>query len=203
MARVAEYRNLREAAAELNHVLPERIVSVFDFFACGETSVDNSKFAYACTVESFKCSNPKVQVHIPIIGNGDIRTPEDAANAFDRYGVDGIMIGRATFGHPWIFREIRHYLDTGEKLPPMNVRERVDLARRHLAKSLELKGEHIGVIEMRRHFSCYFKGLPNFKETRLKLVTLYDIPQIYGLLDEIEERWGDYAPEAVSVYQTE
>lgn len=145
--------------------------------------------------------NPRM--HIPIIGNGDIRTPEDAANAFDRYGVDGIMIGRATFGHPWIFREIRHYLDTGEKLPPMTVRERVDLARRHLAKSLELKGEHIGVIEMRRHFSCYFKGLPNFKETRLKLVTLYDIPQIYGLLDEIEERWGDYAPEAVSVYQTE
>ena len=145
--------------------------------------------------------NPRM--HIPIIGNGDIRTPEDAANAFDRYGVDGIMIGRATFGHPWIFREIRHYLDTGEKLPPMNVRERVDLARRHLAKSLELKGEHIGVIEMRRHFSCYFKGLPNFKETRLKLVTLYDIPQIYGLLDEIEERWGDYAPEAVSVYQPE
>ena len=145
--------------------------------------------------------NPRM--HIPIIGNGDIRTPEDAANAFDRYGVDGIMIGRATFGHPWIFREIRHYLDTGEKLPPMNVRERVDLARRHLAKSLELKGEHIGVIEMRRHFSCYFKGLPNFKETRLKLVTLYDIPQIYGLLDEIEERWGDYAPEAVSVYQQE
>lgn len=145
--------------------------------------------------------NPRM--HIPIIGNGDIRTPEDAANAFDRYGVDGIMIGRATFGHPWIFREIRHYLDTGEKLPPMTVRERVDLARRHLAKSLELKGEHIGVIEMRRHFSCYFKGLPNFKETRLKLVTLYDIPQIYGLLDEIEERWGDYAPEAVSVYQPE
>lgn len=145
--------------------------------------------------------NPRM--HIPIIGNGDIRTPEDAANAFDRYGVDGIMIGRATFGHPWIFREIRHYLDTGEKLPPMTVRERVDLARRHLAKSLELKGEHIGVIEMRRHFSCYFKGLPNFKETRLKLVTLYDIPQIYSLLDEIEERWGDYAPEAVSVYQTE
>ena len=142
--------------------------------------------------------NPRM--HIPIIGNGDIRTPEDAANAFDRYGVDGIMIGRATFGHPWIFREIRHYLDTGEKLPPMTVKERVDLARRHLAKSLELKGEHIGVIEMRRHFSCYFKGLPNFKETRLKLVTLYDIPQIYGLLDEIEERWGDYAPEAVSVY---
>ena len=145
--------------------------------------------------------NPRM--HIPIIGNGDIRTPEDAANAFDRYGVDGIMIGRATFGHPWIFREIRHYLDTGEKLPPMTVKERVDLARRHLAKSLELKGEHIGVIEMRRHFSCYFKGLPNFKETRLKLVTLYDIPQIYSLLDEIEERWGDYAPEAVSVYQPE
>lgn len=145
--------------------------------------------------------NPRM--HIPIIGNGDIKTPQDAAQAFEKYGVDGIMIGRATFGHPWLFREIRHYLDTGELLQPMSVVERVDLAKRHLSKSLELKGEHIGVIEMRRHFSCYFKGLPDFKETRLKLVTLYDIPEIYALLDSIADRWGDYAPEAVSVYQSE
>ena len=142
--------------------------------------------------------NPRM--HIPIIGNGDIKTPEDAKRAFDRYGVDGIMIGRATFGHPWIFREIKHYLQTGELLPPMSVGERVALAKRHLAKSMEIKGEHIGVIEMRRHLSCYFKGLPDFKETRLKLVTLYDIDELYRTLDYVAERWGDWAPEATSVY---
>lgn len=143
-------------------------------------------------------NNPRM--HIPIIGNGDIRTPQDAKNAFDRYGVDGIMIGRATFGHPWIFKEIKHYLRTGELLPPMSVAERVELAKRHLAKSIEIKGEHVGVIEMRRHLSCYFKGLPDFKETRLRLVTLYDIDELYSTLDEVARRWGDDAPEAVSVY---
>ena len=142
--------------------------------------------------------NPRM--HIPIIGNGDIRTPQDAKNAFDRYGVDGIMIGRATFGHPWIFHEIKHYLRTGEILPPMNVRERVELAKRHLAKSIEIKGEHVGVIEMRRHLSCYFKGLPDFKETRLKLVTLYDIPELYATLDTVAEKWGDWTPEAAYIY---
>lgn len=142
--------------------------------------------------------NPRM--HIPIIGNGDIRTPQDAKNAFDRYGVDGIMIGRATFGHPWIFHEIKHYLRTGEILPPMSVRERVSLAKRHLSKSIEIKGEHVGVIEMRRHLSCYFKGLPDFKETRLKLVTLYDIPELYATLDSVAEKWGDWAPEAAYIY---
>ncbi len=132
--------------------------------------------------------NPRMR--IPIIGNGDITTPERAAEAFDRYGVDGIMIGRASFGHPWIFREVKHYLATGEKLPPMTVRERVALAKRHLAKSLEIKGEKVGVLEMRRHLSCYFKGLDNFKETRLKLVTLTDPAAIYALLDQIAEVWG-------------
>ena len=96
--------------------------------------------------------NPRMR--IPIIGNGDITTPEEAKEAFDRYGVDGIMIGRASFGHPWIFREVKHYLATGELLPPMSVRERVDLAKKHLAKSLELKDERRGIFEMRRHF-CY------------------------------------------------
>ena len=132
--------------------------------------------------------NPRM--HIPIIGNGDITTPEGAAEAFDRYGVDAIMIGRASFGHPWIFREVKHYLATGEKLPPMSVRDRVALAKRHLAKSLEVKGDRVGLLEMRRHLSCYFKGLENFKETRLKLVTLNDPAELFALLDEIGERWG-------------
>lgn len=133
--------------------------------------------------------NPRM--HIPIIGNGDISTPEQAKKAFDTYGVDGIMIGRATFGHPWIFREIRHYLDTGEPLAPMSVTERVELAKDHLAKSIEIKGERVGVLEMRRHLSCYFKGLADFKETRLKLVTTDSPEQLFGLLNYIGERWRD------------
>lgn len=143
--------------------------------------------------------NPRM--HIPIIGNGDINSPEKAKNAFDRYGVDGIMIGRATYGHPWIFREIKHYLQTGELLPVMNVPDRVALAKRHLAKSLELKGEKGGILEMRRHLSCYFKGLPDFKETRLRLVTLTDPEELYSTLDFIKEKWGDFpAPQTSSVY---
>ena len=137
--------------------------------------------------------NPRMT--IPIIGNGDINSPEKAKEAFDRYGVDGIMVGRATFGHPWIFREIKHYLKTGELLPPMSVRERVELAKRHYALSLELKGEKRSVYEMRRHLSCYFKGLPEFKETRIRLVTATDPAEVLGTLDEIAVKWGDFSIE--------
>lgn len=133
-------------------------------------------------------NNPRM--HIPIIGNGDITTPQKARDAFDRYGVDGIMIGRATFGHPWIFNEIKHYLKTGEELPPMDVRERVALAKRHLALSLELKGEPRGIFEMRRHLSCYFKGLPDFKDTRIKMVTTLDKEELNGILDYICEHYA-------------
>ena len=140
-------------------------------------------------------------MHIPIIGNGDINSPQKAAEAFERYGVDGVMIGRATYGHPWIFKEIRHYLQTGEILPQMSVTDRVALAKRHLAKSIEIKGDRIGILEMRRHLSCYFKGLPDFKETRLKLVTLNDSQELYETLDYIEGRWGDLdAPMAGNIY---
>ena len=111
------------------------------------------------------------------------------------------MIGRATYGHPWIFKEIRHYLQTGELLPQMSVCDRVDLAKRHLAKSLEIKGDRVGVLEMRRHLSCYFKGLPDFKDTRLKLVTLNAPEELYATLDGIKERWGDFeAPMAGNIY---
>lgn len=144
-------------------------------------------------------ANPRM--HIPIIGNGDINSPQKAKEYFDRYGVDGIMVGRASFGHPWIFREIRHYLDTGEELPPMSVVERVALAKRHLQLSLDLKGDVRGVFEMRRHLSCYFKGLPDFKETRIKLVTTTDVDELYHTLDHVAERWGDVELEqASSVY---
>ena len=134
-------------------------------------------------------NNPRM--HIPIIGNGDVNSPEKAKENFDRYGVDGIMIGRASFGHPWIFSEIRHYLDTGRQLPPPGVRERVALAKRHLALSLDLKGPVTGVYEMRRHLSCYFKGLPDFKDTRIRLVTEKDPEVLVGILDSIADRWGD------------
>ena len=133
--------------------------------------------------------NPRM--HIPIIGNGDIKSPEDAAAAFERYGVDGIMIGRASYGHPWIFKEVKHYLRTGELLPPMTLKEKVELAKEHLAQSLHFKGARGGVLEMRRHLSCYFKGLPDFKETRLKLVTENNPAAIPPLLDYILEHWGD------------
>ncbi len=142
--------------------------------------------------------NPRM--HIPVIGNGDINSPQKAKEYFDRYGVDGIMIGRATYGHPWIFNEIKHYLKTGELKPQMSVLDRVSLAKRHLAKSLEIKGDRVGILEMRRHLSCYFKGLPDFKETRLKLVTINDPAELYSILDYIAERWGEEAPEIRSVY---
>ena len=135
-------------------------------------------------------------MHIPIIGNGDIATPQQARDAFDRYGVDGIMIGRATFGHPWIFREIKHFLATGEVLPPLSVEEKVALAKRQLKLSLKYKGEPRGIYEMRRHLSCYFKGLPDFKETRMKMVTTLDSAELFRILDYICERYADTTPDS-------
>lgn len=132
-------------------------------------------------------NNPRM--HIPIIGNGDITDGPSAKEAFDRYGVDAIMIGRATFGRPWIFREIQYYMEHGEQMPPLSVAEKVALAKRHLALSLALKGEPRGIYEMRRHLSCYFKGLPDFKETRMKMVTTLDVEELYGILDYICERY--------------
>ncbi len=135
-------------------------------------------------------NNPLIK--IPIIGNGDVDSGEKAREMFDRYGVDAVMIGRATYGRPWIFREVRHYLDTGEVLPQPSVIERVAIAKEHLAKSIEVKGERVGVLEMRRHLSNYFKGLPNFKDTRMQLVTLNDPEQLFATIDSIAERWGDF-----------
>ena len=134
-------------------------------------------------------NNPRM--HIPIIGNGDITNPLQAKEAFDRYGVDGIMIGRASFGHPWIFREIKHFLQTGEELPPLPVAEKVALAKRQLSLSLQYKGEPRGIYEMRRHLSCYFKGLPDFKETRMRMVTTLDASELYTILDNIAETYAD------------
>ncbi len=135
-------------------------------------------------------NNPRMR--IPVFGNGDIKSPEDAKDAFEKYSVDGIMIGRATIGRPWIFREIREYLDTGNHMMPLTVAEKVKLAKLHFKKSLEIKGEPRGIYEMRRHFSWYFKGLPDFKDLRIKLLTSLDINEIYSLISMISEKYIDY-----------
>ncbi len=131
------------------------------------------------------------RMKIPVIGNGDIGSPERAAEMFDRYGVDGIMIGRATIGRPWIFREIRHYLDTGELLPPPTLPEKAQIAREHFLKSLEWKGEKVGILQMRRHFVAYFKSLAHFRETRLTLLTSLDPEEILSIIDKIPEQFRE------------
>ena len=132
--------------------------------------------------------NPRV--HIPIFGNGDINSPQKAKLYKERYGVDGIMIGRASIGYPWIFREIKHYFATGELLPPPTVHERVEAARQHLKHSLEWKGDKLGILEMRRHYTNYFRGFPHIKPYRLRLVTEPNPEDVFGVLDEIEEKYS-------------
>ncbi len=133
-------------------------------------------------------ANPRI--HIPIFGNGDIDSPQKAVEYKNRYGVDGIMIGRASIGNPWIFREIKHYVKTGELLPPPTVAERVEATKQHLSHSLKWKGERLGIVEMRRHYTNYFRGLRGIKHYRSKLVTSMDINYIFSVLDEIEEVYG-------------
>ncbi len=127
--------------------------------------------------------NPRI--HIPIFGNGDIDSPEKAATYRERYGVDGIMIGRAAIGYPWIFREIKHYFATGQLLDPPSIEERVAAARSHLERSIEWKGETLGILEMRRHYSNYFRGLPNIKAYRQVLVSEFDPATLYATLEEL------------------
>ena len=133
-------------------------------------------------------NNPRI--HIPIIGNGDIDSPVKAKLAFDRYGVDAVMIGRAAIGRPSIFREARHYIDTGELLPPLLVTDQVHLVREHLAMASDDRAEIRAVRSMRRFFAVYFKGLPDFRETRVKLLQAESFESVYQLLDHIVEKWG-------------
>ena len=129
--------------------------------------------------------NPRVQ--IPIFGNGDIDSPEKALEYRNRYGLDGIMVGRASIGHPWIFNEIKHFMRTGTHLPPPTLHERVAICRQHLAFSVRWKGEKTGIFEMRRHYTNYFKGLSHFKEHRMKLVLADTMAEIDDLLFEVAE----------------
>ena len=141
----------------------------------------HSDWSYIATVKN----NPRI--HIPIFGNGDIDSPEKALEYRNTYGVDGIMIGRAAIGYPWIFNEIKHYFATGELLPSPTISDRVEATKNHLLWSVEWKGERQGVLEMRRHYANYFKGIPNFKEHRQRLVTLDSSEEIIRELEVVRE----------------
>lgn len=133
-------------------------------------------------------------MRIPVFGNGDISSPEKAVEYKNRYGVDGVMIGRAAIGYPWIFNEIKHYIKTGKHLDPPNMKDRIKITREHLEMSLKWKGEILGINEMKRHYTNYFKGIPNFKPYRTQLVTSSNADEVRQLLDEIENIFGDAVP---------
>lgn len=132
------------------------------------------------------------RMHIPVFGNGDVDTPEAAVKMRDEFGLDGAMIGRASIGYPWFFKEVKHYFETGEHLAPPTMLERVDAARRHLQMAIDWKGEKLGVFETRRHYTNYFKGIPHFKEYRMKMVTSDDAADVFAAFDEVQEKFGDF-----------
>jgi nifR3 family TIM-barrel protein len=135
-------------------------------------------------------NNPRM--HIPVFGNGDVDTPEKAMEMRDKYGLDGAMIGRASIGYPWFFKEVKHYFETGQHCPPPNMAERVEAARRHLQMSIDWKGERLGVFETRRHYTNYFKGIPDFKQYRMKMVTSDDSASVFAAFDEVMDLFGDF-----------
>jgi nifR3 family TIM-barrel protein len=135
-------------------------------------------------------NNPRM--HIPVFGNGDVTTPERAMEMRDSYGLDGCMIGRASIGNPWFFKQVKHFFKTGEHLAPISMADRVDAARRHLQMSIDWKGERLGVFETRRHYTNYFKGIPNFKEHRMKMVTSDDSVDVFAAFDEVLELFGNH-----------
>ena len=142
-------------------------------------------------------NNPRIK--IPIFGNGDIDSPQKALEYKNKYGVDGIMIGRAAIGYPWIFEEIKHYFETGEYLPSPTIEDRVEVCKKHLHKSFEWKGAVVGIFEMRRHYANYLKGLPGIKEYRYQLVTLKTVEEIDAVLDEIVTRYAGYEFEKIPI----
>ena len=135
-------------------------------------------------------NNPRM--HIPVFGNGDVNTPEMAVKMRDEYGLDGAMIGRASIGYPWFFREVKHFFNTGEHMAPPSMEERVDAARRHLQMAIDWKGEKLGVFETRRHYTNYFKGIPHFKDYRQRMVTSDESAEVFATFDEVMEQFGDF-----------
>jgi len=136
-------------------------------------------------------ANPRI--HIPIIGNGDIDSPEAARQAFDRYGVDALMIGRATIGKPWIFRQIKHYLATGEQLPEPSLREQIAIIKEQILLAMEWLDEVRGLLHMRRHMACMFKGLPHFRDLRVQMLQAPNLTALWAIFDQIAARYGDEA----------
>lgn len=130
-------------------------------------------------------NNPRIQ--IPVFGNGDVNSPEKAVDMKNRFGIDGVMIGRAAIGYPWIFNEIKHFMKTGEHLAGPTLEQRAAVAKEHLERSIKWKGEKLGILEMRRHYSNYFKGISHFKETRMKLVTTESSSELFDILDSVTE----------------
>lgn len=135
-------------------------------------------------------NNPRM--HIPVFGNGDVNTPERAVEMRDKFGLDGAMIGRACIGYPWFFNEVKHFFKTGKHLPPPSISQRVEMAKRHLEMAIDWKGERLGIVETRRHYTNYFKGIPHFKEYRLKMVTTDEPEKLYNVFDEVIAEFGDY-----------
>ncbi|WP_228236594.1 tRNA dihydrouridine synthase DusB [Allomuricauda sp. M10] len=132
------------------------------------------------------------RMQIPVFGNGDVDTPESALKMRNEFGLDGAMIGRASIGYPWFFKEVKHFFETGKHLEPPTMPERVDAARRHLQMAIDWKGEKLGVFETRRHYTNYFKGIPHFKEYRAKMVTSDDAVDVFAAFDEVLEKFGDF-----------
>jgi len=174
-----ENRNIEEVAERLQDT------GIQALSIHGRTRVQMYKGEADWTLIEKVKNNPRI--HIPIFGNGDIDTPQKALEYKNRYGVDGVMIGRAAIGYPWIFREIKHYVKTGEILPPPTVEERIDVCTRHLTRSIEWKGPKLGILEMRRHYASYLKGLPNVKEFRMKLVNSDNLEELLEILNDLKE----------------
>jgi nifR3 family TIM-barrel protein len=181
-------KNIHEAALRLQDV------GVKALAIHGRTRVQMYKGEADWTLIGEIKNDPRI--HMPIFGNGDINSPEKALEYKNRYGVDGIMIGRAAIGYPWIFREMKHFLATGERRADPTIEERVEVARQHLIKSMQWKGPIAGINEMRRHYANYLRGLPNIKEYRNKLVRITTQKEIEEVLDEIKEKYKDIVIES-------
>ncbi len=134
-------------------------------------------------------NNPRMK--IPVFGNGDVNSPEKAVEMRDVYGLDGAMIGRASIGNPWFFNQVKHYFKTGDKMPSPTINDRIEMAKRHLEMSIKWKGEKLGVLETRRHYSNYFKGIPDFKQYRTKMVTMDHSYEIFDLFEGLENKFGN------------
>lgn len=174
-------KNIEEVAERLQDI------GVKALAVHGRTRVQMYKGEADWTLIAKVKENPRI--HIPIFGNGDIDSPQKALEYKNRYGVDGIMIGRAAIGYPWIFREIKHFMNTGEILPPPTLEERLDACRKHLHGSVQWKGERLGLLEMRRHYANYLKGLPSIKDYRTKLVTAESLAELEDIFNQVKEHY--------------